>query len=319
MAINRYSQDSPIILNKVHPDDFCCIVVLHNPNLSSFRNIFHQFEKNFNKIIIVTNGIVESIGDLVSGNVHIIINQKNQGLAKAINQGISKAKDMDCNMVALFDQDTKINNNFLESMVIDINNYNGNKRIALYSPRYKNSTTGKISQNIYLKLFHFVKKNDDERYSYPYYSITSGSIIPMKIFDKIGVMKEELFMDYIDIEWCLRARNYNYEIISLNKVLVEHSIGERGQKIFGRKFTIHAPERMYYYFRNSIFLYKIKYLDINWKLADFIRNTLRFIFYITFVNKRFMYLKNIIQGYWHGLVGKMGGKESNENREGRNS
>ncbi|MCV5831057.1 hypothetical protein OFN28_30780, partial [Escherichia coli] len=36
--------------------------------------------------------------------------------------------------------------------------------------------------------------------------IASGSLIPVDVFEKIGGMDDSLFIDYVDVEWSLRAR-----------------------------------------------------------------------------------------------------------------
>lgn len=35
--------------------------------------------------------------------------------------------------------------------------------------------------------------------------INSGMLVPVSTLKDVGLMKEELFIDYVDIEWCLRA------------------------------------------------------------------------------------------------------------------
>jgi dTDP-4-dehydrorhamnose 3,5-epimerase len=69
---------------------------------------------------------------------------------------------------------------------------------------------------------------------------------------------------------------------------------------------IHPPLRMYYYFRNSIFLYNLNGIDWNWRLIDGSRNLFRFLFYMLFVKSRSTYFRYIIKGYYHGFIKKMG-------------
>ena len=146
---------------------------------------------------------------------------------------------------------------------------------------------------------------DNDDYATPHYVITSGSVIPMDVLDNVGLMLEELFIDFVDIEWCLRARRKGYKAVAINKVKIDHHLGDYGIYFLGNRYPIHSPVRMYYYFRNSIYLYGLSDIDWNWRV-DASRNLFRFLFYMLFVKNRSKYFKYIIKGYYHGLIKKMG-------------
>mgnify|MGYP002888735411 CR=1 FL=1 len=55
--------------------------------------------------------------------------------------------------------------------------------------------------------------------------ITSGSIIPVKVLQNVGLMDETLFIDYIDYEWCLRAIHKGYQIY-LSDSKMRHNMGD---------------------------------------------------------------------------------------------
>ena len=128
----------------------------------------------------------------------------------------------------------------------------------------------------------------------------------IKVFDDIGLMCEELFIDFVDIEWCLRARRHSYEVVAINKVMIDHHIGDYSVQFMKHSYPIHSPLRMYYYFRNAMYLYRLPEIEWNWRLVDSSRNLFRFMFYMLFVKDRPTYLKYIIKGYYHGLIKKMG-------------
>ena len=96
-------------------------------------------------------------------------------------------------------------------------------------------------------------------------------------------MTSKLFIDFVDIEWCLRARGKGYEIVSFPNVEIEHQLGDSSISFMGTNYPIHSPLRMYYYFRNAIYLYRLSEIDWNWRLVDASRNLSRFLFYMLFV------------------------------------
>jgi rhamnosyltransferase len=192
-------------------------------------------------------------------------------------------------------------------MLAYINQYKGDKPVGVYSPIYHNHIIDETSKHINFKPFRLIRGAvDDADYAHPHYVITSGSIIPMKVLDDVGLMREELFIDFVDIEWCLRARKYGYEVVAINKVMIDHHLGDYAVSFMGHHYPIHSPLRMYYYFRNAMYLYRLREIDWNWRLVDAARNLFRFLFYMLFVKDRLTYFKYIIKGYYHGLIKRMG-------------
>jgi rhamnosyltransferase len=161
---------------------------------------------------------------------------------------------------------------------------------------------------INFKPFRLIRSKPDKQQcvTHPQYVITSGSLIPISVLDDIGLMREELFIDFVDIEWCLRARAKGCDIVSFPQVEINHHLGDSSVSFMGTSYPIHSPLRMYYYFRNAMYLYRLKGVDWNWRVVDSTRNLFRFLFYMLFVKNRSMYFKYIIKGYYHGLIKKMG-------------
>lgn len=256
---------------------------------------------------MVNNSPEISLDSFKSSQVTIINNPDNIGLASALNIAILEAKKLGAEMVALFDQDTELPPNFTQQMLHYINQYQGDKPVAVYSPIYHNHVIDETSRHINFKPFRLIRGPVDEAdYAHPHYVITSGSIITMEVLDDVGPIREELFIDFLDIEWCLRARSKGYEIVAINKVMINHHLGDYAVNFLGHRYPIHSPLRMYYYFRNAMYLYRLKEIDWNWRLVDATRNLFRFLFYMLFVKNRLTYFKYIIKGYYHGLIKKMG-------------
>ena len=193
-------------------------------------------------------------------------------------------------------------------MLEHINNYQGLKKPALFSPVFFNHVTDDYGSIINFKPFRLIRSRPDKQkpVTHPQYVITSGSFIPISVLDEVGLMREELFIDFVDIEWCLRARKQGYEIVAINKVMIDHYLGDYAVHFMGHHYPIHSPLRMYYYFRNAMYLYRLREIDWNWRLVDATRNLFRFLFYMLFVRNRLMYFRYIIKGYYHGFIKKMG-------------
>jgi rhamnosyltransferase len=284
------------------------IIVLYKTELDIFKEVLAAHLENFSNIILVNNSSEISLDSFKSSQVTIINNPDNIGLASALNVGILEAKKQGAEMVALFDQDTLLPDDFLQNMLKHMNAYQGIKKLALFSPVFFNHVTDDYGSIINFKPFRLIRSRPDKQKSvtHPQYVITSGSFIPMSVLDDLGLMREELFIDFVDIEWCLRARAKGYEIVSFTQIEIAHHLGDSSVSFMGTNYPIHSPLRMYYYFRNAMYLYRLREIDLNWRLVDATRNLFRFLFYMLFVRNRHTYFKYIIKGYYHGLIKKMG-------------
>lgn len=286
------------------------VVVAYHPKAGELEANIKSLLQNFKEAVVVWNGPhpFQTPAFLKDPKIHFLDMKMNVGLALALNKGIQKACDLGAAWVYLSDQDSILPKDFKRLMV----EYSGfipkNIKVAAIGPRYYNEV---IDEKNRLIRFNFIwikrhRPNLDEIYAKAEYLITSGLFISKEVFLDVGLMREELFIDFIDIEWGLRAKSKGYEFVALPSITLHHRLGDVGVRIFGMAFPIHSPLRIYYYFRNAIYLYKQNYIAFNWKLIDGTRNIFRFLFYIVLIKPRLQYLKMALLGIYHGFFKRMG-------------
>ena len=286
------------------------VVVAYRPRSGELEASVKSLLQNFREIVVVWNGPhpFKAPTCLKHKRIHLLDMKDNVGLARALNQGITRAFDLGAAWVYLSDQDSVLPRDFKRLMV----EYSGfipkNVKVAAIGPRYYNETT--LDKNRFIRLnllwVNRFKPHADEIYAEAEYLITSGSFIAKEVFYEVGPMRDELFVDFIDIEWTLRARRLGYKAIALPNVMIHHRLGDYGFNFLGTRFPIHSPLRIYYYFRNAAYLYKRRYISLNWKLVDSSRNIFRFLFYVILVKPRLKYLRMALLGTYHGIIGRMG-------------
>ena len=84
--------------------------------------------------------------------------------------------------------------------------------------------------------------------------ITSGSLIPLEAHAKVGAFREEFFIDYVDSDYCFRARAKGLRVIKTRQALMSHAIGaasEHGLLWMNKWTSNHSPDRRYYGARNN--------------------------------------------------------------------
>lgn len=285
------------------------VVVIYYPHKYVKANIY-SLVNQFDEVIVIFNS-KNNLKLKKNKKLKIINNKNNVGLSNALNMGLFNAIDTKCDFAGLFDQDTLIQENLFKCFCNEVNIFtkkNSLHDLALFSIKHFNLVTNSeqkfTNNNPFLLFRHNAKKNI--RFQKLNYAITSGSFIYLKNIKKIGFMDENLFIDFIDIEWCHRAIYKNFKIILLNNIIVNHNLGDESYNFINRKFPIHSPLRMYYFYRNFTYLFFQKHINFYWKFFDLLRNILRFLFYIFFIASRIQYTRYIFKGIYHGLIQKMG-------------
>ena len=285
---------------------------MYRPNLKQFKANYNQLIHNFSKVIVVINDRSLPYLDLDDEKSLVIDNKKNFGLAKALNQGISLAQQKAFKLAAFFDQDSLIPDNFNKKMLSNIKLFNKKEphlNVATYGSQFVNKKTNQQSQVINVGILRFITKNTSLHsfYDFPSWVITSGSYIPLKVFDSLDNFDENLFIDYIDIEWCLRAHKCGYLSVLFNDINFRHDLGEGYIHLFGRYLYLHSPLRTYYASRNSVYLFSLKHVSFNFFVINQIRNLLKFCIAMIFDKQRSLdSVKYFFLGYYHGLIKKMG-------------
>jgi rhamnosyltransferase len=119
-------------------------------------------------------------------------------------------------------------------------------------------------------------------------------------------MREELFIDYVDTEWGLRAWREGYRLFGVCNATMRHGLGDRPYRFFGRYVPIHSPLRHYYLFRNTVWLYRQGWIPWNWKIATARSAIFKLLFFAIVPKDRLSQLRMMFRGLWDGWCGRMG-------------
>jgi len=145
--------------------------------------------------------------------------------------------------------------------------------------------------------------------------ITSGSLINLSTLDRIGGFRDEFFIDYVDSEFCFRARALGYRVAKTRKALMSHAIGaSTSHAILGiRKWTTnHSADRRYYMARNDTIMLK-EYggfpLGI-WALKSFGRRVRTCKRIALYEDAKLGKLAAVAHGWWDGVRGHLGPRRS---------
>lgn len=283
-------------MNKV-----CAVIISYN-DFENLKDTLKAVEMQVDKVVIVDNGsedgVISFINQLCSVSEKIILIglNKNFGIAVALNKGVYWAEKEGYSYVLTLDQDSKCSEGLVAKL---LSGFDLDQKIAIVSPKI---VYEKMKNNMIIQ----------EKFEFKDYIITSGNLIKIDIFKKIGYFEEKLFIDSVDFDFCLRIINKKFLICIRNDAFLFHKLGNpREIKLFGLKkyyYTQHSLVRNYYIFRNTIFLLK-KYFKSNtlFCLKKIISTSKLFFENIFFHYQKKEVIKYMFMGLKDGFNGKYGG------------
>lgn len=281
------------------------IVVLYNPDFTITKNALKALTIQVDKTCIIDNSLLDHSEELREfQNIEYISLGKNIGIAAAQNIGIDYFIKHDYDFVIFSDQDSVISFDLISSLLDAYNKLSLKYNVAAVGPlpiNRKNATP-------YLYKANVISKNEeDDTFYYTMYSIISScSLVPVSNFKEVGLMREDLFIDFVEQDWCWRARYfYQKYIFLLPHITVQHELG-RSVKILNLfNVNISSPFRIYYQIRNLLWLSRLPYVPKYWKKMNKRKLFFKIIYYSIVPSQRWSYLKNIVKGLRDGLNGKL--------------
>jgi len=282
------------------------VVVTYKPNVEILEKCVNSLVNQVDRLIIVDNTpgkcqLLENFRKMQ--NIEIAYLNDNYGVAYAQNIGIKKALEEGVDFVLLSDQDTIYPLDYVEKMLECFKD----DRVAAAGPLFIDAHTGKVQFFVKKGLFGFKKIYPKTGKHEVLQLIASGTIINAKFIPEIGLMKEELFIDWVDMEWCWRAVKKGYKIIGNADVVIKHFHGEKSKKFFTKNITLKSCIRNYYTIRNGIYLALHSNVLDSYRRALLFLKTFRNIFLFSLLSNNFLSnLKCTLKGFYHGLIGKLG-------------
>ena len=295
----------------------CAIVVTYNPNIDVLARMLASLSLQVPHIVIVDNGSSNkaAVFALASDVIHMHPLERNFGIARAHNQGIERARELDAQAVLLMDQDSVPAHDMVQNLTNSLSTLMAKgERVSAVGACYFGTEEDNESFFVRFGLLRFKRQycsecEIGETLVPADFLISSGSLIPMSTIDGVGEMDERLFIDHVDTDWFLRAAHSGFQAYGDCRALMEHGLGERTLKIWiGRTRHVpqHRPFRYYYIYRNSILLYRRSYAPLKWVINDVWRLVGIGLLYTIFCAPRYQNFKMMLAGIRDGFLGKTG-------------
>lgn len=294
-----------IVFDKIYMDmknNVVAIVVTHFPNLELLSKNILLLLSQVDEVVIVDNTEYPGYISQYVQNLHkvtLFLNENKGGIAGGLNVGIKYAWKHDFEFALFLDQDSTPTSNLIDTL---IQGFSENKeKVVMVCPTILdvNKNNKNLPEN--------VNKNDFEKI---FVCITSGTLINLNKSKQIGIFNEKLFIDYVDFEYCLRAKNLEFTILKSCQAILYHSLGKiEKYNFWGIKLytTNHNYMRRYYKSRNCMYLIKKEGVrNINFISKVIFRQVTDFCKIICFESEKFKKIKFMFLGLVDGWREKMG-------------
>ena len=221
------------------------LIVTYQPRLDVIGHI-GAIAAQVERLIVVDNGshgpLVDEMRALVA-QVHgtFIANERNLGVAPALNPGARAAASGGARWLLMLDQDTNPAADLAAQLRAAADAYPQPGRIALVGATTEHQTSDRCAHGATYVVRRAV--------------ITSGSMLSLEVYRKVGPFRDDFFIDMVEAEYALRAGRHGYRVLLACAAHIDHAIGAPTRhRLLGRDVTTsnHPAWRRYYVARNRI-------------------------------------------------------------------
>ncbi len=261
------------------------VTVIYNPK-EDINDCIRTYINDIDKLFVVDNSNRDNNSLILKDKkIEYIPNNKNLGIAKALNIAASKAYEEKYDYILTMDQDSKFEKDNL-------------KKLIAFTEKCDINKTGIVSPWHITKELNKKPKDDVEEVIEV---MTSGNLVNLKLWKKIKGWKDYFFIDNVDIEYCMNLNKHGFKVIRYNKVSLTHNLGNiTKRKLLWKTVTCtnHNYIRQYYMIRNLYYLSDLYKNDYPQNIEKMKRGALgRFKNILIFEKDKYRKIRNMYRGY----------------------
>ena len=196
-------------------------VVVYHPNWEELSANIQSYPQGIEKKLIVANSPLgaKEQSFLQTQGIHLIQNLDNKGVASALNQAAEFALTEGFEWLLTMDQDSRFGPTKSNALAQ-----------AMHLAPPQTAAIGVESLKTPEPVPRFVLVS---------FLLQSGTLFHLPTWRALGGFKESLFIDAVDHEYCLRARNAGYRVFEYPSIQLIHQLGQTF-KLPKRFFLLHS-------------------------------------------------------------------------------
>ncbi len=291
----------------------CAVVVTYGADDEVLLNL-RSVAAECGRVLVVDNGSPAGITAAMAEvpGVTVLPQTENIGLALALNVGLEHAAKLGCTWVVTFDQDSRPEPGMVAAMVATQQRH---PSAAVIGPRIHEEGSDPDG-------YRWVTRHESVPFLFRRIActgadlpavtmmVTSGSMVAVAEWRRLGAFDGALFIDYIDTDFCLRVIRSGRTVAVSGQAVLRHRLGARQTRtVLGRDFrpTHHAAFRHYYMARNRVRMWwRHAWAVPHWAAFDLSFALYNYTRVLLFEDQRWAKMKATVRGTWHGLLGRTG-------------
>ena len=286
------------------------VIVTYQPDGDLLARLVDALAPQVSAGIVVNNGSVLPLADGYFHSANFVLKHlhSNTGVATALNAGFQWAQAQNAEFVITFDQDSEPAPDMVSRLVLAYQNLVASgQKVGAVGPQQVDRRTGRRAPFLapISRQRSRVMPEAGQTVEVDHL-ITSGCLVPIHVWQEVGPFLDELFIDYVDIEWSLRLRHHGWHLFGVGGATLTHSIGDDVAQWWGWQFPWHSPLRHYFIFRNGTYLQTLPHVSFGWKLFDALQLAKKLVVFTLVGRPRAVHLGAMLRGVRDGLLGRMG-------------
>jgi rhamnosyltransferase len=290
------------------------LIVTFNPDPERLRMVAGAIAPQVGTLLLLDNGSAQDPAGYLAGNgvtpTYMIALGDNYGIAAAQNIGLEWMRQQGCSHVLMLDHDAVAAPGMVALLLDEMRAREARgERIAAVGPLIHDPRRGAPAPFFRVpkrRILRVEKPDPGEVSARTDFLIAAGVLISMAALAEVGMMDEALFIDYVDLEWSMRATARSYRLYGHFGTQIDHRLGEEPIRLFGRSMMNHSPLRHYYLARNAVALWRMPHPQWHWKILDAFNLFVKCAIFSTLAPQRGAHLRMILRGFADGLRGRCG-------------
>jgi len=240
-----------------HRSQICTVVVTFNIGEAIHRCV-NSIQGQVGHVLIVDNGSDEQTRRelkqlAASASITLILNERNEGVARAFNQAVRWAQPRGFQWILTLDHDSEATPGMVDELLRGYCALGraGIRNVAIIA-------TNPFDLNIQQYLDYPPRENG----GLPVYGgevMSSGSLIRLQAFDFVGFFNEDLFIYFVDVDFCRRLGDAGYGVYACPEAVLLHREGTKRWHKFlwiDALYDHYGRAARYYITRNTIYFLK---------------------------------------------------------------
>ncbi len=276
------------------------VVVLYRPDASVVENV-SSYADQVSRVFAVDNSEQPEpgFGERLSavGNVTYLVNGTNLGIAAALNVGVRTAAAAGYTRVLTMDQDSTATPGMVDVLAACMD---ADGSIGLVSPVHRQ--VGGSPRDV------------DPGCHDVLTAMTSGNLVRILAYETVGGFMDELFIDQVDNEFCLRLHRAGLRVVEAGDATLIHRVGEVRKHRFPYPAysANHSALRRYYIARNRFAvgeMYRADYPEFrSFELAQLRKDVVKIVLYERQKCLKLRMIRRGVRDYRRGVTGPYPGR-----------